>query len=140
MNWRDVGFANRTLNSVCMIQKSPSEDFGKALRSLRGSQHLSLAELATRAHLSPTYLSLIERDQRPPPPKETVGRLLDALHVSSEEAHMLLRKAELARGVPELELGLPEDVQELLRLIRASGKQLPSTFVRGLQAKIREVI
>jgi hypothetical protein len=69
-----------------------------------------------------------------------LGRLIHALNASTEEALELHRLAELSRGVPEVELGLPEEVQELIRFIRSHGTQLPAPFVKALQAKIREVV
>lgn len=101
---------------------------------------MSLEELAARARLSPSYLSLVERGHRPPPPRGTLGRLLEALEVSPKEALEFSRMAELSRGVPEIELDLPQEVQELIHFIRSHGNQLPPLFVKALRAKIREVL
>lgn len=117
-----------------------SEQFGTLLRSHREARFLSLEELAARAHLSSSYLSLVERGHRPPPPRGTLGKLLNALNVSLEEAQELSRMAEISRGVPEVELDLPQEVQELIQFIRSHGNQLPPLFVKALRAKIREVL
>lgn len=74
-----------------------SEQFGNSIRSYREARFLSLEELAARARLSPSYLSLGERGHRPPPPRGALGRPLEALEVAEGSAGGLAHSRTLQR-------------------------------------------
>ncbi|SRR6266516_5222461 len=54
---------------------------GYAVRVLRQARGLTAAQLAAKAGISPTYLSLIESEGRVPPPS-TLQKLAEALEVN----------------------------------------------------------
>jgi transcriptional regulator with XRE-family HTH domain len=56
---------------------------GKTIRALREAQGLSQAELAKRAELTSSFLSLVENDRRMPSLK-VLSRISDALNVSAD--------------------------------------------------------
>jgi len=53
--------------------------FGAHLRKLRVQQGIGLRKLAMAIGISPTYLSLVEREEMPPPAERQVVALADAL-------------------------------------------------------------
>lgn len=55
--------------------------FGKDLRSIRNSKHMTQADLALATHLDRSYISMLERGIRHPS-LETVLRVCHALEVS----------------------------------------------------------
>ncbi|NKS97520.1 helix-turn-helix domain-containing protein [Rhodococcus hoagii] len=65
---------------------------GGAIRDLRNAAGLTLEEVATAAHVSPTYLSRVERGERRPKPRWT-SRVLFAIaaFLETEDAHLTER-------------------------------------------------
>ncbi|MGZ0102196.1 helix-turn-helix domain-containing protein [Achromobacter sp. KK8] len=63
--------------------------FGRNLTALRLQQGLTLAELAQQVGLHASYLSHIERGRRPPPKREDLLRIADALTASAAERQQL---------------------------------------------------
>ena len=59
--------------------------FGKRIKSLRVKKGISLRQLASRARISPTYLSYIERGIHGPPSQEVVSRLTFVLEANLDE-------------------------------------------------------
>ena len=62
--------------------------FGPLLRSMRERRDLSLRELARRAGISSTYLSVIERNQAPPPSNAKIERI--AMELELDPTAMVL--------------------------------------------------
>lgn len=71
--------------------------FGQSLRSLRQQRGLDQSVVASQARLAPSYLSGIERCQRPAPARHIVQRLTQALQLSSAEAQALIDEAQSSR-------------------------------------------
>lgn len=100
--------------------------FGRTIRKLREDRNISIAQLAKKVGMSPTYLAPIERDVFPPPSEDKVVRIARALNQDADELlalggrvssdlHRIIRKkpsqtARLLRGVA----GLPS--REISRL------------------------
>ncbi len=59
--------------------------FGKTIRRLRESKNISIAELARKVGMSPTYLAPIERDVFPPPAEQKVVKIAKALGQDPDE-------------------------------------------------------
>ena len=55
------------------------KNFGETIRELRVAQDLGLRETATKAGISPAYLSRIERGKEPPPRPEVIKELAKLL-------------------------------------------------------------
>lgn len=86
------------------MSAGPFAGIGPALRGLRVERGLTQAQVAERAGVSKTMLSLYERD-RVRPHLDTLGRILDALGVRLvelaarvEEVQKALRRAEPGGG------------------------------------------
>ncbi|MFC1906218.1 helix-turn-helix domain-containing protein, partial [Chloroflexota bacterium] len=60
-------------------------EFGKRLRELRKQAGLTQRELADKVNISFTYLSKIESGAMPPPSRDILFRLADALDIDREE-------------------------------------------------------
>lgn len=92
--------------------------FGRTIRKLREDKNISIAQLAKKVGMSPTYLAPIERDVFPPPAEDKVVRIAKALNQDSDEflalagrvssdLHRIIRRnpsptARLLRGVSGL--------------------------------------
>ena len=59
--------------------------FGRTIRKLREGKNISIAQLAKKVGMSPTYLAPIERDVFPPPAEDKVVRIAKALNQDSDE-------------------------------------------------------
>lgn len=59
--------------------------FGRSVRRLREEKNISIAQLAKKVGMSPTYLAPIERDVFPPPAEEKVIRIARALNQNPDE-------------------------------------------------------
>ena len=59
--------------------------FGEFLRNEREYKEVSLRELAEAAGISPSYLSIVERDVASPPSDRVIEALEDALELSRGE-------------------------------------------------------
>ena len=77
--------------------------FGKRLRRLRAAAGLTQEELASRAALSATAVSVLERGERRRPYPHTVRSLADALGLSQDE------RASLLAAVPKRDAPAPEN-------------------------------
>jgi predicted ATPase/DNA-binding XRE family transcriptional regulator len=73
--------------------------FGAQLRKLREAAGLTQEELASRAGLSPTAVSALERGQRKRPYPHTVRALADALNLSDDERTALIDAAPKRAGM-----------------------------------------
>jgi transcriptional regulator with XRE-family HTH domain len=92
--------------------------FGRTIRKLREGKNISIAQLAKKVGMSPTYLAPIERDVFPPPAEDKVVRIAKVLNQDSDEflalagrvssdLHRIIRRnpsptARLLRGVSGL--------------------------------------
>ena len=100
-------------------------NLGKAISLCRAQRGLTQSELADRAGLSTSYLSLLEQNKRKDPTLSTIQKLAMALRVPSGILFFLAAdKTELSGLEPELQeklayaalnlLNAPESSQTLL--------------------------
>ncbi|MFY9704651.1 MAG: helix-turn-helix transcriptional regulator [Desulfobacterales bacterium] len=64
--------------------RTSSDSFGKLLRSLRLESGIGLRELSRLIEKSPGYLSDVESGNVPPPSKEIIVQIADALNVDKK--------------------------------------------------------
>jgi transcriptional regulator with XRE-family HTH domain len=111
--------------------------FGRTIRKLREARNISIAQLAKKVGMSPTYLAPIERDVFPAPSEDKVIRIAKALNQDSDELlalagrvssdlHRIIRKnpsqtARLLRGVAKL------PSREISKLAVLAEKRSPSS-------------
>jgi transcriptional regulator with XRE-family HTH domain len=77
------------------LKKSEPIKSGKTLKQLREAQGLSQEEVAFRANLDRTYISLLERDERQPT-ITTIFGLAEALKMQPFE---LVKEIQIAVGI-----------------------------------------
>ena len=81
--------------------------FGTRLRRLREAAGLTQEELASRAGLSATAVSVLERGERKRPYPHTVRSLADALGLSEDERASLLAAVPGRVAAPEITPPVP---------------------------------
>ena len=83
--------------------RMPNGTFGKLLRSLRLESGVGLRELSRRIEKSPGYLSDVESGNVPPPSKETIVQIANALNVDKKNLLNAAKKIdpELSKYVAE---------------------------------------
>jgi transcriptional regulator with XRE-family HTH domain len=89
--------------------------FGKTIRKLREARNMSIAELARRVGMSPTYLAPIERDVFPPPAEDKVKRIAKALGQDSDE--LLALAGRVAADLGRIIRRKPSHTARLLRAV-----------------------
>lgn len=106
--------------------------FGKTVRKLREEKQISIAQLAKRAGMSPTYLAPIERDVFPPPAESKVVKIAKALDQDSDE--FLALAGRVASDLNRIIRRRPSPTARLLRAV--SG--LPETEVEKIVKAVEE--
>lgn len=113
---------------------------GLRLSGRRAAQGLSQAAIAATAGISSGYYSEIENSKCVAPPRHTMERIFRAIGFSDMEICELEQLAAEERGLSGCDADLPEEVQALIKDIRKYANMLNPRFVKGLRAKIREVV
>ena len=103
--------------------------FGRTIRSLREEKNISIAQLARKVGMSPTYLAPIERDVFPPPSENKVVRIARALDQNSDEFLALA-----GRVASDLNRIIRRNPSQTARLLRAV-KGLPAKEIDKLAAR-----
>jgi len=96
--------------------KQPQElEFGKLLKAHRKAQGLTQSALAQETHLTASYISKLERHDRPPP-EVTAFRLAAELGLSDEEKRTFIQAARHARARHLESMGLKAAARLLARV------------------------
>ncbi len=106
--------------------------FGKTVRKLREERGLTIAELADRVGMSPTYLAPIEREVFLPPAEDKVVRIARALRQDPDEFLALA-----GRIATDVERSIRKRPTAMARLVRAAGKLAPDR-IEDLAARAEE--
>jgi len=114
--------------------------FSASLYSHRVNASKTQAEIAAAAGISCSYYSGIENGKRLPPPRRTSARLARAVGLSGRDAEALVALAVVQRGSDRKDEDLPPDVRMLICDLRVHAFSIPSRFVAGLRAKLREAV
>jgi transcriptional regulator with XRE-family HTH domain len=95
--------------------RMPNDTFGKLLRSLRLESGVGLRELSRLIEKSPGYLSDVESGNVPPPSKETIVQIANALNVDKKTLLNAAKKID-----PELSEYVAEQPQvaDFLRMAK----------------------
>ena len=95
--------------------RTSSDSFGKLLRSLRLEAGIGLRELSRLIEKSPGYLSDVESGNVPPPSKETIVQIANALNVDKKNLLNAAKKID-----PELSEYVTEQPQvaDFLRMAK----------------------
>ncbi|MGA8241998.1 MAG: helix-turn-helix transcriptional regulator [Desulfobacterales bacterium] len=95
--------------------RTSSDSFGKLLRSLRLESGIGLRELSRLIEKSPGYLSVVESGNVPPPSKEIIVQIANALNVDKKNLLNAAKKID-----PELSEYVVEQPQvaDFLRMAK----------------------
>lgn len=114
--------------------------FGAVLYRCRLKTSKTQADAAAAAGVSCSYYSAIENGKRLPPPRRTATRLARAVGLAGRDAEALVALAVVQRGSDRKDEDLPPDVRMLICDLRVHAFSVPSRFVAGLRAKLREAV
>lgn len=90
-----------------------SKTFGQYLRFVREASGVSLRKLASDAGVSPTYLSLVERDKADPPTTAKLELMAAAMGCDRDE--MVFSAGRLPSDVEAAISAFPRKVAQVLR-------------------------
>jgi transcriptional regulator with XRE-family HTH domain len=124
------------------------EEFGPLVRRERESRKIGLRDMARRIGVSPTYLSMVERGEFPPPAEDKVVAIADILGSNrdkllalagriSSDVHDLIVKtpkiSALVRAIPNLS---PSELERLSSLLKQSREDVAELKNGVAQLKI----
>jgi transcriptional regulator with XRE-family HTH domain len=110
-----------------------TRNFGHFLRGLREKKQLGLNELARKAQISPTFLSLVERGMTPPP---GVAKLQALAEILGQDVDTFLGIAgKLPPDVPDIVLRHPRRYSALLRSLRNLNEGQLDAFITDLSGE-----
>jgi transcriptional regulator with XRE-family HTH domain len=113
--------------------------FGAFVRQQRESKNIGLREMAKLIGVSPTYLSMVERDMMAPPAEDKVRAIAQIIECDGDE--LLGRADRVAADLSEMIKRHPVELSALLRttkgLSREDIAQLVRTIVDNLAKRRR---
>ena len=82
MRWSALNYCflfNIELGGCCQAREKAQVNYGRAIRTIRAARQLSQKQLAERACISASYISLVESGSRTPSPDviSTISRVLE---------------------------------------------------------------
>lgn len=115
-------------------------EFGPLLKQLRLSHRVTLRGIASKAGVSSTYISELERGVKAAPSKEVLDKIVKAMNLDKDEASQLYQMAgktqnTIAYDLPEYIMNR-DYVAAALRVARdvGAGKESWDKFVEELYA------
>lgn len=82
--------------------------FGAFITKKRQDVGISLRELARQLNLSPVYVCNIEKDRKPAPTPEVLGRMVQILKLDKQETEEFYDLSAISRNRPSVSDDLPE--------------------------------
>jgi transcriptional regulator with XRE-family HTH domain len=110
---------------------SGKEKFGEFVRRGREAKELGLREMAKMIHVSPTYLSKIERDEFPPPAEDKVKAIAKIIGCDVDE--LLARAGRVASDLSEIIKRHPVEFAALLRTTKGLTSEDIARIARNAQ-------
>jgi transcriptional regulator with XRE-family HTH domain len=100
------------------------ENIGEHIKKRRETNGLTLIELAEKADISKSYLSMIENGKRKSPNPHLIDRILKAIdeHEAIRNQYIIEELTALEAGRKKPELELEEKLSELNEALRAYNK------------------
>ncbi len=87
--------------------------FGAFIRREREAKEIGLREMAKMIGVSPTYLSMVERDEVPPPAEDKVKAIAKIIECDADE--LLARAGRVASDLTAIIRKHPRPMADLLR-------------------------
>jgi transcriptional regulator with XRE-family HTH domain len=95
---------------------SGREKFGAFVRREREKKEIGLREMAGMIRVSPTYLSMVERDAMPPPAEDKVKAIAKIINCDADD--LLARAGRLSTDISDIIKSRPVELAALLRNTR----------------------
>lgn len=108
--------------------------FGAFVRQQREAKGIGLRKMATRLRASPTYLSMVERDETPPPSELKVKLLAQLIDVDVDV--LLAMAGRVSSDLTEIIRERPNEMASFLR----AAKNLTAEELNYLTLHVRKVI
>lgn len=99
-----------------------SKEFGSFIRREREGLKIGLREMARRIGVSPTYLSMVERGQVPPPAEDKVKAIADIL--GSKRDELLALAGKISSDVEGLIIDTPEFAGLVRKVVAKASAQI----------------
>ena len=116
-----------------------SSTFGELMYFQRTRLGVSQRQIARAAELSESYFSELENSKRVAPPRATALRISRALNLAGNDESSFLGIAACERAALLDDLHLPQQIRQLIALLRVVGPCLPVEVLNSMKAKLQEV-
>jgi transcriptional regulator with XRE-family HTH domain len=107
------------------------EKFGAFVRRMREGKGIGLREMAGMIRVSPTYLSMVERDAMPPPAEDKVTAIAAIIDCDADD--LLARAGRLATDISDIIKSRPVELAALLRGAKGLSVEEIARLVRQAQ-------
>jgi transcriptional regulator with XRE-family HTH domain len=111
--------------------KGGNEDFGAFVRQEREKKEIGLREMAKMIGVSPTYLSMVERDVFPPPAEDKVKAIAKIIDCDADD--LLARAGRVSAEILDIIKRQPVELTALLRTTNGLSAEVIARLAR--QAK-----
>jgi transcriptional regulator with XRE-family HTH domain len=111
------------------------ERFGEFVRREREAKEIGLREMARMIGVSPTYLSMVERDEFPPPAEDRVKAIAATIGCDADE--LLARAGRVSSDLSEIIKDRPVEVAALLRTTKGLTAEDVARLAREAQKATR---
>src|SRR5215510_1461463 len=102
---------------------TPGNSFGSIVRRERERQKVGLRQAAKEIGVSPTYLSMVERDEFPPPAEDKVRKIAKLLNLDEDE--LLGLAGKVGSDLTDIIKRQPREMASFLRTVKGfTPKQL----------------
>src|SRR5690349_12760623 len=108
--------------------------FGEFVRERRAAKNIGLRQMAKMIHVSPTYLSKVERDEFPPPAEDKVEAIAEIIGCNKDD--LLARANRVASDITEIIKRHPIELSALLR----ATKDLPAEDIPKVLREVQKIV
>jgi HTH-type transcriptional regulator, competence development regulator len=115
-----------------MVKK---KSFGAVVRQEREAREIGLREMAKKISVSPTYLSMIERDEVDPPTEDNVRKIANIIDFDPDE--LLALAGRVPSDLADIIRQRPREMADLLRLAKRT-EDLADFMTNGLERLVQD--
>ena len=115
---------------------SGRETFGAFIRREREAKVLGLREMAKMIGMSPTYLSMIERDEFSPPAEVRVSKIAEIIGCDADE--LLALAGKVSSDLTQIIRKYPREMANFLRSTRGMSQEEMSEVLKLVADRMKE--